>query len=38
MNTNAPLYKPHEEFHCYAANSVDNLTNKDQEVKNLTMD
>jgi hypothetical protein len=33
MNTNASLYKPYEDFQGYAANSADNLTNKDQEVE-----
>jgi hypothetical protein len=34
MSTNIPSYKPaYEDFQCYAANCVDNLTNKDQEVE-----
>jgi hypothetical protein len=35
LSTNAPSYKPYEDFQCYAANNVDNRTNKDQQVEEL---
>ena len=32
MNTNAPSYLPYEDFQCYGANTINNLTNKDPRI------